>query len=89
MTDGTNFTTKEVVIEIRDSLNKHIEKQDEQEKLFWERQFLVDKEQNKSIDNLERYKNSLSSYIKTFGWLVSGGAVIAGLILGVLEVFNK
>lgn len=76
--EGSQFTVKEIVLEIRADLKEHIKIQG-----------TIDDEQDDRLTSLETSRVKFLGNIGLSVKLISGGAVAAGIILGALEIIGN
>lgn len=70
------FSTKEIVIDISEKMDKFIERQDK-----------VDIKQNERIGILEIHRARIMGNFKLIGWLLTGGSAVGAIATVIIKFF--
>jgi hypothetical protein len=76
MTNADSFSTKEIVIDISEKMDRFIERQDK-----------VDIKQDERLGVLEIHRARIMGNFKLIGWLVTGGSALGAIVTGIIKFF--
>lgn len=71
-----DFTTKEIVIDISEKMDKFIERQDR-----------IDNKQDDRLGSLEIHRARIMGNFKLIGWLVTGGSAVGAIATIIVKFF--